>query len=38
MEIIEEEEDGLGGVMYFTDTKPVEHCLVFARFKNDSAK
>ena len=31
MEIIEEEEDGLGGVMYFTDTKPVEHCLVFAR-------
>ncbi len=38
LKIIEEEEDGLGGVMYFTDTKPVEHCLVFARLNNDGAK
>ena len=38
MEIIEEEEDGLGGVMYFTDTKPVKHCLVFARVITDGTK
>lgn len=38
MEIIEEEENGLGGVMYFTDTKPVEHCLLFARLNSDDAK
>lgn len=38
MEIIEEEENNLGGVMYFTDTKPVEHCLVFARLNNDGVK
>ena len=38
MEIIEEEENGLGGVMYFTDTKPVEHCLLFARLNIDDAK
>ena len=38
MEIIEEEENGLGGVMYFTDTKPVEHCLLFARLNSDDVK
>ena len=38
LEIIEEEEGGLGGVMYFTDTKPVEHCLVFARLRTDDVK
>lgn len=31
LEVIPEEEDKLGGVMYFTDTKPVKHCVVFAR-------
>jgi len=30
MNVIEEENGKLGGVMYFTDTKPVEHCLIFA--------
>ena len=38
MEIIEEEENGLGGVMYFTDTKPVKHCLLFARLNSDDVK
>ena len=38
MEIVEEEENGLGGVMYFTDTKPVEHCLLFARLNSDDVK
>jgi len=31
LEIIPEEQDKLGGVMYFTDTKPVTHCVLFAR-------
>ena len=31
LEVIPAEGDKLGGVMYLTDTKPVEHCLVFAR-------
>ena len=38
MEIIEEEKEGLGGVMYFTDTKPIEHCLLFARLNSDDVK
>ena len=28
--VIEEDNGKLGGVMYFTDTKPVEHCLIYA--------
>ena len=31
MTIIEENNGKLGGVMYFTDTKPVEHCLIYAQ-------
>jgi len=31
LQVIPEEEDKLGGVMYFTDTKPVKHCVLFAR-------
>ncbi len=26
-----EQPDVLGGLMYFTDTKPVEHCVFYAR-------
>jgi len=31
LEVVEREGDKLGGLMYFTDTKPVDHCLLFAR-------
>ena len=31
LEIIDSESDKIGGIMYFTDTKPMEHCLIFAR-------
>ena len=31
VEVIEQEGEKLGGLMYFTDTKPVDHCLLFAR-------
>jgi hypothetical protein len=31
LEIIDSEGDKIGGIMYFTDTKPMEHCLLFAR-------
>jgi len=37
MELIPEEDGKLGGIMFFTDTKPVEHCLVFARRKANGA-
>ena len=30
-QLIEEVDGKLGGVMYFTDSKPVDHCLVFMR-------
>ena len=38
MEIVPEEDGNLGGIMLFTDTKPVEHCLVFARREADGTK
>jgi hypothetical protein len=38
MEIVPEEDGNLGGIMFFTDTKPVEHCLVFARREADGTK
>ena len=31
LEVVQPEGDKLGGVMYFTDPKPVDHCLLFAR-------
>ena len=31
LSVIPVEEDKLGGVMYFTDPKPMEHCVLFAR-------
>jgi len=31
LEVIERDGDKLGGLMYFTDTKPSDHCLLFAR-------
>ena len=31
LEIIDSEGNKIGGIMYFTDTKPMEHCLLFAR-------
>lgn len=31
LEIVQREGAKLGGVMYFTDPKPVDHCLLFAR-------
>ena len=34
MEIISAEGDGLGGIMFFTDPKPMEHCVFYARKVN----
>ena len=31
LSVIPAEDDKLGGVMYFTDPKPMEHCVLFAR-------
>ena len=31
MEIISAEGSGLGGIMFFTDPKPMEHCVFYAR-------
>ena len=31
MEIVPAETDGLGGIMFFTDPKPMEHCVFYAR-------
>ena len=31
MALIPGDVDNLGGLMYFTDPKPVDHCLLFAR-------
>ena len=31
LHVVPEEGDGLGGVMLFTDYKPMEHCVLFAR-------
>ena len=31
MKVIPDEGDKLGGVMYFKDTKPMDHCVFFAR-------
>jgi len=31
MEIVSAEVDGLGGIMFFTDPKPMEHCVFYAR-------
>ena len=33
MEVIPVERDGLGGVMFFTDPKPMDHCVFFSRKK-----
>lgn len=35
LDLIEEESDKLGGVLFFTDTKPTDHCLMFARKRNE---
>ena len=35
VEVIEQEGEKLGGLMYFTDTKPVDHCLLFGRKINE---
>ena len=31
MDVIPAEANGLGGIMFFTDTKPMEHCVFYAR-------
>ncbi len=31
LEVVPEEGDALGGVMYFKDPKPTDHCVLFAR-------
>ena len=31
LELVREEGGKLGGLIYFTDTKPVDHCLLYAR-------
>ena len=31
MEVVSAEGSGLGGIMFFTDPKPMEHCVFFAR-------
>ena len=31
LEVVPQEGDKLGGVMYFTDPKPADHCVFYAR-------
>ena len=31
LSVIPAEGEKLGGVMYFTDSKPMDHCVLFAR-------
>ena len=31
LEVLPRDEDKLSGVMYFTDPKPMDHCVLFAR-------
>jgi SAM-dependent methyltransferase len=33
--LIESEDDQLGGIMYFTDPKPIEHCVFWVRKQED---
>jgi hypothetical protein len=34
-ELVERNGDQLGGIMYFTDPKPTEHCVFWVRKQKD---